>query len=84
MQIAIKHEGTMLANDPDYDEWGNDGVRLILRCQHDNLVIEPPCCTGTDCDCQGRHTLYCPDCENRDLTDDPDFLESWFYRGDER
>jgi hypothetical protein len=85
MQIAIKYEGTTLANDPDYDEWGNDGVRLILRCQHDNLVIEPPCCNGTDCDCRGQYTLYCPDCENT-LTEKEieDRLESSLDEGDYR
>ena len=44
-------------------------------CQHDNIEIEPPCCTTPDsdtgyisCGCGGMTNVYCPDCENSDLT----------------
>lgn len=82
MRIAIKYEGATLANDPDYDEWGNDGVRLVLRCQHDNLVIEPPCCSGVDCACNGQFSMYCPDCEEVSIDEQTDRLEDWLEEGD--
>lgn len=48
-----------------------------FKCQHDNIEIEPPCCTTADsdtgyisCACGGMASVYCPDCDNEDLTDD--------------
>lgn len=40
-----------------------------MRCRHDFVEIEPPCCDGTDCGCHGLCTVYCPDCENKDMTE---------------
>ena len=46
-----------------------------FKCQHDNIEIEPPCCTTPDsdtgyisCACGGMTNVYCPDCDNSDLT----------------
>lgn len=46
-------------------------------CQHDNIEIEPPCCWAADsdtgyisCGCGGMTSVYCPDCDNSDLTGD--------------
>lgn len=46
-------------------------------CQHDNIEIEPPCCWAADsdtgyisCACGGMTSVYCPDCDNSDLTGD--------------
>lgn len=28
-------------------------------CTHDGVVINPPCCSGMDCDCDGIYRLVC-------------------------
>lgn len=57
----------------------------MKSCPHDNLVIEPPCCLGTDCDCHGQYFIYCPDCENTELTEKEieDRLESSLDQGED-
>ena len=42
----------------------------IFRCNHDNAVVEKPCCDGNNCDCHGMTSVYCPDCGGEDLTDE--------------
>lgn len=46
-------------------------------CQHENIEIDPPCCTTPDpdtgrisCACEGMTSVYCPDCNNEDLSGD--------------
>ena len=39
----------------------------IFRCQHEDISIEKPCCNGNNCDCYGKYTVYCNDCDDRDL-----------------
>ena len=46
------------------------------KCEHENVVIEEPCCKTVgssgyiECDCGGETTVYCYDCRNEQLTDD--------------
>lgn len=42
----------------------------ILRCSHQNVTVEAPCCNGDDCGCHGQYSVYCNDCHNDDLTND--------------
>jgi len=43
-------------------------------CPHLDVEIEEPCCSGRDsdglisCGCQGMFSVYCPDCGNKDMT----------------
>ena len=60
--ITVRHEGYYTVMDEDGD----------FHCPHDNVEIEPPCCSGgayIACGCQGMYNVYCPDCHNDDLTD---------------
>ena len=41
-----------------------------FKCQHKNVIVEPPCCNGADCGCQGLAEIFCPDCNSYDLSDD--------------
>lgn len=47
-----------------------------FKCSHQNLEIEPPCCSGFDsegllsCGCAGQYAVYCPDCRNEDMSQD--------------
>ena len=60
MTVAIKHIET-----PEY-VMNEDGE---FRCLHENVEVEPPCCSGRDCGCYGMYSVYCPDCDNEDLTE---------------
>lgn len=46
-----------------------------LKCEHDDVEIERACCSGIDsegnpsCGCHGQDSVYCPDCDNEDMTD---------------
>lgn len=46
-----------------------------FRCPHDNVEVEPACCSGigssgyVECGCGGRDSVYCYDCDNKDMTD---------------
>lgn len=45
-----------------------------FRCPHEDVDIEPPCCSGRDseglpsCGCYGSYSVYCNDCHNDDMT----------------
>ena len=32
----------------------------ILRCSHQNVTVEAPCCNGDDCGCHGQSMLIQP------------------------
>lgn len=43
-------------------------------CPHENVEIDRACCSGFEgglpsCGCGGRDSVYCPDCDNEDMTD---------------
>jgi len=68
-QIQVQYKGYPLYLTED-GEW---------RCFHAldpvNVEIEPPCCTSPgssgyiECGCGGRYGVYCPDCDNDDMSD---------------
>lgn len=67
MSIAIK-----VKTDPySYAVYLNEDGEF--RCPHENVEIEPPCCSGYDseglpsCGCYGSYSVYCPDCHNDDI-----------------
>lgn len=62
MKIVVKQYGFAT-------EMNEDGE---FRCPHYNVEVEPPCCFGgaiIECGCRGMYSVYCPDCDNEDLTD---------------
>lgn len=60
----------------------------IFYCQHNDITIEEPCCspfsTGSsgyiECGCGGNISIYCNDCDNKDLTDEQvnDIIENYY------
>jgi hypothetical protein len=49
-----------------------------FRCTHENAEITKACCSPFDigdsgyveCGCGGSDSIYCPDCNNAEMTDD--------------
>jgi hypothetical protein len=62
VQVHVRHEGYPVHLIDD--EW---------RCQHSNVEVTPPCCSPfqriIECACQGMYSVYCPDCNNKDMRD---------------
>lgn len=75
--IAVRHiDSGLFISDKEYLEIDENGtLYLKMRCTHRNIEVTPPCCTATgssgniECGCGGMYTVYCPDCNNADLTD---------------
>lgn len=40
-----------------------------FTCDHEFAEVTPPCCNGNDCGCYGSYSVYCPGCDNQDLTE---------------
>ena len=64
MKILVKHQDRVYRMNEDGE----------FKCAHENLEIEEPCCTGgatgyIECACGGQTSVYCPDCNNEDLSD---------------
>lgn len=63
MIISVKQVPTStLVSNTDYGWADNDSWHLGFVCTHENAIIEPPCCNGTDCICGGIANVRC-DCE---------------------
>lgn len=59
MKIQVKQVTTI--NKYDY-------LDRAFYCTHNNIEVEKPCCNGNNCGCWGTDKIYCPDCDNEDLS----------------
>jgi hypothetical protein len=63
MRIPVKYDPSIvLEADEEYGWADKDSFHLGFVCTHENAVVEPPCCNGTDCSCGGLSSISC-ECE---------------------
>lgn len=44
----------------------------IFQCLHERAEVEPPCCSWCsqlDCGCYGQYSVWCPDCDYMEMSD---------------
>jgi hypothetical protein len=76
MRISIRDVSTStLETDEDSPYYTSDDVLHVeFTCSHDRAVVEPPCCNGMDCGCNGLRMVIC-DCGDLSPRDAEEILD---------